>query len=284
MGIATDIKTLGEDIVASYDTRVKGEKDRLKEFKSMWTELVSNNHKMLEGFRIEHKEMADKLRADLVKGEEERLNEFKPWWSNIEKEVHDLLEKFAKEHAAMAYELRKALAKGETERLKEFKPWWSNIEKEVHDLLEKFVKEHAAMAAELKKALAKGETERLNEFKPWWSSIQKEVLDRLQEFKAEREKMAANWQAITATMAKKRGIMPEVEAEVKVRPVKEAIEEVEVDLEEKVLEFINQHPEGVKVGDMEEPLGVTRTSLGKIAKKLLDEGKVRKEENLYFPL
>jgi len=37
--------------------------------------------------------------------------------------------------------------------------------------------------------------------------------------------MAANWQSLTATMAKKRSIKPKVEAEVKVRPVEEAIEE-----------------------------------------------------------
>ena len=85
-----------------------------------------------------------------------------------------------------------------------------------------------------------------------------------------------------------------MEAEVKVKPVKEVIEEVieeeeeevtpEMDLDEKILQFINKHPEGVKVGDMEEPLGVTRMRLGVIAKKLLEEGKIRKEEKMYFPL
>jgi hypothetical protein len=42
------------------------------------------------------------------------------------------------------------------------------------------------------------------------------------------------------------------------------------------LKFIEKHPEGVKVSDMEEPLGVARIRLGVIAKRLLDEGKVRK--------
>jgi phosphate uptake regulator len=101
-------------------------------------------------------------------------------------------------------------------------------------------------------------------------------------------KKASNiWQGMSETLArarKGRAVVPKVEAEEKVRPVEEAIEEVEVDLEEKVLEFINQHPEGLKVSDMEAPLGVVMTKLGKIAKKLLEEGKVRKEESLYFPL
>ncbi|MBA3062317.1 MAG: hypothetical protein FP833_05075, partial [Atribacteria sp.] len=58
----------------------------------------------------------------------------------------------------------------------------------------------------------------------------------------------------------------------------------ELSLEEKILEFIEKHPEGVKVGEMEGPLGTVKMILGRVAKKLLDEGKVRKEENLYFPL
>ena len=83
----------------------------------------------------------------------------------------------------------------------------------------------------------------------------------------------------------------EQEAEVKVGPVEEAIEEVaeeemppEMSLKERVLEFIERHPKGVKVGDMEEPLGVLRMRLGVVAKGLLEKGKVIKEENLYFPL
>ena len=50
------------------------------------------------------------------------------------------------------------------------------------------------------------------------------------------------------------------------------------------MKFINRHPKGVKVGDMEEPLGVARIRLGVVAKKLFEEDKVRKEGNMYFPL
>ena len=56
-------------------------------------------------------------------------------------------------------------------------------------------------------------------------------------------------------------------------------------LEDKVLNFINKHPiKGVKISEMEGPLGETRMKLGFIAKVLLDEGKVKKIENFYFPL
>jgi len=282
MGVADDIKKLGEDIVASYDLRVKS-----------IGELARDTQNMLKGFQGEQKKMAAELRRTLEQGEADRLkaseslkNEIQAEQKNRNKAVADLLEKFAKDHEDMAAELRRTLEQGEADRLKaseslknEIQAEQKNRNKAVADLLEKFAKDHEDVADELRKTLKEGEVVRL-----------KEVLNLLQEFKTEREKMSANWQTLTVAMANKRGIKPRVEAEVKVRPVEEAIEEMKeevtpkMDLEEKVLEFINRHPEGVKVGDMEEPLGVTRMRLGQIAKRLLKKGDVRREGNIYFPL
>ena len=319
MGIASDMKNLSEDIVSSYDVRVKAigilvnnvhrtlkgfstdrkkmANEQAKALKNFVNELSNSVGNMIEGIQKGHKEMADKLKADLAKGEEERL-------------------------------------KGEEERLKDFKTMMADIQKAVKEIetyvknkLKEFSDTHADMSEELKKELAKYVNDLVNTTKELMGNNKKlmgniqarqkernaEVADLLEAFKNEREKMAANWQALatkmakkrgikpeveqalTAKMAKKRGIKPEVEVEVKVRPVEEAVEEVveeakeeevptEISLEERVLEFIERHPEGVRVGDMEEPLGVTRLRLGRIAKSLLNEGKVRKEDNLYFPL
>jgi len=326
MGIASDMKNLSEDIVSSYDVRVKAigilvnnvhrtlkgfstdrkkmANEQAKALKDFVNELSNSVGNMIEGIQKGHKEMADKLKADLAKGEEERL-------------------------------------KGEEERLKDFKTMMADIQKAVKEIetyvknkLKEFSDAHADMSEELKKELAKYVNDLVNTTKELMGNNKKlmgniqarqkernaEVADLLEAFKTEREKMAANWQALTANwqaltakmakkrgikpeveqaltakMAKKRGIKPEVEVEVKVRPVEEVVEEVveeakeeevppEISLEERVLDFIERHPEGVRVGNMEEPLGVTKLRLGKIAKSLLNEGKVRKEDNLYFPL
>jgi hypothetical protein len=298
MGIADDIKNLGDDIVTSYDMRVKA-----------IGQLVKDTNKMLKGFQSEHKKMASSLKADLAKGEQDRLKAFNSIMSDVKKYVADMVEgtaklmegirkeqedrnngtadllaKFAKDHGVMANELRGSLKEGETARLNDFKTMMSGIQKYVDDVIK--------------------ETKRLiSEIQARQEERNKGVLDLLEAFKTEREKMAANWQSMAATMANRRGIKPEVEAEVKVRPVEEAIEEVEeevapeedeeieeaveeveVPVEDKVLQFINRHPEGVRVSDMEEPLQGTRMRLGQIAKRLLDEGKVRKEGPMYFPL
>lgn len=312
MGISDSMKKTTEDIVSSYDVRVKA-----------IGELVKDTHNMLKGFRVEHKGMADKLKGDLAKGEQERLKDFKSMMDDIQKAIKEIetytmnkLKEFHATHAEMAANLRKGnlrkgLEQGEADRLKTFKSMMAEIRKGIKEIetytknkLQEFSTAHADMSKELKEELTKYVDDMVKATKKLMGDIQKqqkerntEVADLLDAFKTEREKMAAHWQSMAATMERKRGFKPEVEAEVKVRHVEEAIEEVkpeeevveeeappEMSLEEKVLEFIKRHPEGVKVSDMEEPIGVPRTRLGIIAKKLLDEGKVRKEENLYFPL
>lgn len=236
MGIATDMKNLGEDIVASYDMRVKAV-----------GELVEGTHRMLEGFQTEHKEMTANLRAGLAKGETERLKDFKSMMADIQKAIKEIeaytankLKEFNTAHAGMAANLRKNLEQGETDRLKAFKSMMADIETYVKNKLKEFSDAHADMSEELKKMLAKYVDDMVKATKKLMDDIQKrqkernaEVADLLEAFKTEREKAAANWQALTATMAKKRGIKPGVEAEVKLRPVEEAIEEVKPEKKKK---------------------------------------------------
>lgn len=55
-------------------------------------------------------------------------------------------------------------------------------------------------------------------------------------------------------------------------------------LEVRVLDYINQHQHGVRISEMEIPLCETRMKLGFIAKNLLEEGRILKFDNTYFPL
>ena len=55
-------------------------------------------------------------------------------------------------------------------------------------------------------------------------------------------------------------------------------------MEDTVQRFINSQPDGVKLAEMEESLRQSRLRLGYVTRKLLNEGKVRKVENKYFPV
>jgi len=232
MGIASEIKTLGEDIVASYDGRIKA-----------IGVLVKDTHQMLKGFQTEHKEMSGKLKADLAKGEKERLAGFRVMMAEIQKfvsgvatEVSAMIKRFRAEHKAMADALRESLEKGEEGRIKDFKPMMAHIRKEIKAIetyvknkLKEFDDAHADMSEELKKMLAKYVDDMVKATRKLMSDIQArqkerntEVADLLEAYNAEREKMAANWQALVATMEKRRGGKPVVSAGTEVTTVAKA--------------------------------------------------------------
>jgi len=197
MGIASDIKTLGEDIVASYDTRVK----------AIGT-LVKDTHQMLKGFDAEHKEMSAKQSEALA-----------TFVKDLTKDVGAMMKTIAKAHKEMADKLEADLAKGEEDRIKDFKPMMAGIQKEIKEIetyvakkLKEFDDAHADMSEALKKDLAK-----------YVAGIVSETKGLLGGFADEKEKMAANWQSLTATMAKRRGGKPVVSAGAKVETVEEAV-------------------------------------------------------------
>jgi len=140
---------------------------------------------------------------------------------------------------------------------------------EVATLISEFAKEDKTRVAEVKELIAGFSAEK--------QSRAAEVAGLIAGFKKDREDAASAWKGLLTKMSAKE--KKEVSIPEALLPKKR-----ELSIEEKVLEFIEKHPEGVKVGEMEKPLGVVRMMLGRIAKTLLEEGKVRKEENLYFPL
>ena len=217
MGIATEMKKLSEDIIASYDMRIKAVGG-----------LVKDTHQMLKGFHTEHKEMSAALRAELAKGEQGRLKDFKAMMSDIEKTLADLtknvsnmIKGFQKDHKAMAGELEAGLEQGETERLKDFQKMMSDIQKGIKEIetfvankLKEFDDAHADMSEELKKDLAK-----------YVEGIVKEVGKFLKECGSDMAEARKAWQGMSATMAKARKAgfpMPEINAGEKVTTVSQA--------------------------------------------------------------
>lgn len=197
MGIAEDIKKLGEDIVASYDSRVKA-----------LGELVADTHKTLKGFAADRKKMS-----------EEQAKSLADFVAELTKNVGGMIQGFQKEYKEMADNLKDNLEKGEADRLKAFKDMMGDINKGIKDIetyvgnkLKEFSDAHADMSEALKKDLAK-----------YVAGIVSETKKLLGGFADEREKMAANWQSMSATMAKRRGGKPVVSAGAEVETVEEAV-------------------------------------------------------------
>ena len=88
----------------------------------------------------------------------------------------------------------------------------------------------------------------------------------------------------------KKKVVPEavaVEEVVEEEVVEEAVEKPAVESapsdEERVLEVIARHPEGIKLVDIGNELGVNWRSFIGTTKSLVDEGKVEKIDTVYYP-
>jgi len=55
-------------------------------------------------------------------------------------------------------------------------------------------------------------------------------------------------------------------------------------MEELVEKYINSNSNGVQIAEMEQTLQQSRLRLGYVTRKLLNEGRVQKIDNKYYPL
>ncbi len=237
----------------------------------------------------------------------------------ILKNTSDMLDRFEKEHLEMSAELRAELSKNLAERVEYTRTLLNRFQKRLSEI----GKESQKVAQKLRKDLANGEIERINDYNGIMKGIhvavkgiRKEVKDvqkattgMLGGFSQDRGQASAEWNKMKDSIAqlRKTGVVTsskevvgkaEKKGEVKIEPPTEAVKKILVEvlpkveskpvvpmtLEEKIMTYISKHPKGVKISEMEEPLGETRMKLGFIAKGLLDQGKVQKMDNIYFPL
>jgi len=252
----------------------------------------------------------------------EMMNQINQEVQEIKTSTHAFLQEFTDGHNSMANTLKEKLNEDEKFRLEEFNEMMAgifnvvrDIKTSTHSLLQEFNGEHSSMANSLRDELNNGNLNRIKEFQNTMQTIRNEVKrlndfthHLLDDFRNENIQMADSWRNFSQTMAnmknkvempqKKEFEKPEKPEKKKPKSKKEnktegekevpvmnesKIQEKQVTVEEKVLEFINAHPEGVKIAEMEEPIGEQRMRLGYVAKRLLVEDKVRKQDNVYYP-
>lgn len=109
MGIAEGMKSMTEDIIASYDMRIKAQDD-----------LVTNTRKTLKRFAQERKKTSEEQTKDLVN-----------FVGNLSKGVGNMLKGFQNDRATMSERLKNRLAK---ER-KEIKTYTKDIVSSAKNLL-----------------------------------------------------------------------------------------------------------------------------------------------------
>ncbi len=224
--------------------------------------ITRNVHDLLKGFHADHQQMSDEQAKNLA----------------------DFMNNLTRDMAASANSLKQAREKAADELRKHLSDEVKRIRTYTTSTLNEFEKEHGKMSASLRKDLDQ-----------YVNNLTKDVSSLIRHYREDMKEAKDSWSEMSMILSSPGTRMPVPSLQVRedVSTVDEAIEKEEAEerqglpeseIEEKVLGYINQHPEGVKVGSMETALGIPRMRLGMKAKKLLEDGKVWKEDNVYYPL
>jgi hypothetical protein len=230
---------------------------------------------MVQDFHDTRHKAGEQLRKDLVQSGKQLVQNEK----KRKQEVGKMLEAFQVSHKTNSAELKKGLAEGKAQTQAEVKESLADA----RTMINSFQSSRQTMAADLKNELDKARDERqaaVSDLRRGFHQIQTET-------KADLEGAAKAWQGIGPARRKKSGgagSAEDMQAEASTEKPVEAAVEMPPNLEEKLVSIINQHTEGITLSEIAKELGLVTIVLGKAAKVLLEQGKVRREEKIYFPV
>ena len=300
----TMTKKLHEDLMKDGASRSHWNTGRMKAFDKLMRNInaeitkvqgeVSDVRKftdeLLRKFQDKRSDMSAALSAELKSNLSKRIE----YTQSLLREFGKKLAEAYKANRDMAEDLRRELQKSrndlsmdDTVRLKDFDVVFGNIRKKVQSIQKNVKRFLDDLSSERQQAAAT------------WAKLAASVA------KLSEGNVIASPQKVAEPQGAKKNVRPytkriqdkkgkaDLKEEAKNSNRKESVVHVEktveekppreITLEEKVLQYIESHKKGVRVSDMEKPFGQTRMRLGFIAKKLLDEGKVIKIENSYYP-
>jgi phage-related protein len=275
MRIKEEMEKLGEEIIGSYDVRV----ERIEQLKKETEEALKSSRDLLNNFQNVHKKMSLELRKDLAKGAERRKAEV----SKTLEDTQKMMNEFKISRIQMSKELKENLTTGVERRKEEVSKTLEDAKKMMDD----FKVSHGQMSKELKKNLTKSN-----------QGIKSEVSRMLNDFRSTQDKLRADlekaslsWQQTASTLQEKRsGVKPIPKVREKKivkkelpKPEQNKIKENLSD-KQQTLALIKKHPEGIKLSEIGAELGKDWRWYIVTVKELMEENKIRKEENLYYPI
>jgi len=222
---------------------------------------------LLKGFQASRQDSGAQLRQELAQGRKDLVQNEK----ERKQEVGNLLDNFQNSRQETNAQLRKDLAEGKAKMKSEVKETLADAEALISD----YQSSRRTMSAHLKNDLSKNRDARkaaVETMRHDFRSVQSEV-------RADLNKAADAWQGMASTIRTKRAggkTLPEVKAE--------TLAETVPDVREKLLSIINQHVGGITLSEVAKILGMATVVLGKAAKTLQEEAKIRREGKLYFPV
>jgi len=248
MGIATEMKELTRNIASSHKDRMR----RVGEIRGEAKEVRGEARDMIKSFEDSRQEASRQLRRDLSRDKASRKSE-----------VTGMLKGFKRTRREEGAQMRKELKQGVAERRSEVNGMLADAQQTIKG----FRSHREKMGTQLRRDLAKDTARRNSEVKEMRGDFRKAQGN----VRADLKEAKAAWQGLASTMQAKR---VRVETPVKAEAP---------DLETEMLAIVNKHLEGINLAGVADSLGVAPVMLGRASKSLLDKGKIRKDEKLYFP-
>ena len=298
MGIAASMKELTQDIISSSEERAEeltkiredtntlrqDAVDMVKEFaisrdetsrqlKRELSQSVTDRRKgvihsrkdaqkLIQGFHDSRRESGEQLRKELTQGSKLLVQNEK----KRKQQVEGMLGTFRSSREETGAELKRDLAEGKAKMQLEVKEALADAE----ILISGYQSSRRTMGAELKNGLGKDRDERKTDVEGMRDSFRKAQA----EVRSDLKESSDTWKGMSSPILKKTsGSKAALKMPVETPP----------NLAEKLVSIINQHAEGINLSAAAKELGIATIVLGKAAKVLLEQGRVRKEERIYFP-
>ena len=278
MRIAKDKKNPVQEIASSHDARtsvVEGLKKEANELKKeadgmvgsfkatrdevgvqLRQDLARDRAKMraevrtmLSGFQSSRKKMGTQLRKELAHGHDARASEVE----GLKKEADGIVGSFKASQDELGAQLRHDLAHDK-----------AKMGTDVRAMSSGFQSSHKKMSSALKKGLAQGAAARKSETHVMLNGSRKGTQLR---------------KANTTVKAKSKAVKANGKNGKKAAPVKDE----PYDMETRLLAAIRKQPGGVTMTEVSKSLDIATIVFRHVSRRLLDEGKIRMEHNIYFP-
>jgi hypothetical protein len=258
-----------EDKMEEFNVLMKDVTDEINNIDQDVYTIVKNTNNMFRNFEKHHREMPAELKKELCNNLTEKFEYITKLLSGFQKR----LSRINKGNQKMARQLKKDIDIAKKDKLNEYKDLMVEIQitiKGIHQVVLEIEDASIMLIGDLAHSrelgASKGETiqNAINEFKKTThDENSKELSLKTQKSVTSAELHKEIPDDNLAKMTDK--------------------SEFQMNMEEKVLAYIIEQPMGVKVSEMEKPLGVSRMKIGYTAKVLLEKGKLQKLDNVYFP-
>ena len=256
MGIATGMKELTQNILSSRQQRA----NRMQELKDEGLALRQASVDMMGELARSRTEAGRVLRQKMAQDNAARASQVDELLDIFESGRRESSVSFRKNMADNRSKTRAAVSKGRAD---------------ANSLIEGFSQSRKKMAGQLRSYL-----------KQCSGSRRAKVMKLLHDFdeaelaiRTELKEARSAWQATAAGAEGKKK-----PAEVFRKAAAEPKDLKKASREDKFLFSVNQHQDGISLPAVAGELGVATIALGKIARNLLDQGRIRKEGKLYFAI